>query len=112
MTYFLVRLFGGSNGEKVGRHEVDSLQWWTGAVLTFSVSPTYVWDDLQRAKTGVGFMSFRAALFSTSQLSYRHSPMRMATTSRGREIEQTRSLGITGHGHGLAVDPERSPGWT
>jgi hypothetical protein len=94
MTYFLVRLFGGSNGEKVGRHEVDSLQWWTGAVLTFSVSPTYVWDDLQRAKTGVGFMSFRAALFSTSQLSYRHSPMRMATTPTHtliRTIQRTRN---------------------
>jgi hypothetical protein len=41
MTYFLVRLFGGSSGDKVGRHEVDSLQWWTGAVLTFSVSLVY-----------------------------------------------------------------------
>lgn len=46
MTYFLVRLFGGSNGEKVGRYEVDSLQWWTGAVLTFSVSLMHVRDVL------------------------------------------------------------------
>lgn len=35
LTYFLVKLFGGSDA-KVGKHDIDGIQWWTGAVLLFS----------------------------------------------------------------------------
>jgi zinc transporter 9 len=37
LTYLLIKLFGGSNGT-VHKGDVDSLQWWTGVVLLFSVS--------------------------------------------------------------------------
>ena len=118
MTYFLVRLFGGSNGEKVGRHEVDSLQWWTGAVLTFSVSvTTYIPNGPRRVETDLGLPGRHVSLCRNCHLATfrrrwsQHPRTRSHARSRGRETEQTHSVGIIGHGHGLAVDPERSLGW-
>lgn len=55
LTYLAVRLFGAS--QHVKAHHVDPLQWWTGAVLLFSVSRHFfcglVWHSLQGSLTSL-----------------------------------------------------------
>jgi hypothetical protein len=64
ITFFLVKLFGVSGQHNAG--EIDSLGWWTGIALLFSVSP------LPLCRTE---LIFRAVHSYMSQLSFSHFQM-------------------------------------
>jgi zinc transporter 9 len=51
ITFFLVKAFGWG-GAQHGAHEVDSLGWWTGIALLFSVSVTYYQSAYANVKGG------------------------------------------------------------
>ena len=81
LTYLAVRLFGAS--QHVKAHHVDPLQWWTGAVLLFSVSRHFfcglVWHSLQGSLTslsdqGGSFLYVATVISPLSDSDSHHTP--------------------------------------
>lgn len=119
LTYFLVKLFGGSDAH-VGKHDIDGIQWWTGAVLLFSVSELWSLYTLTR-------FVLTTALFSP-HISGRHIPLRghrhlppirlgqpqyarprPYTRPGRRKAQQGCPSQSPGRGDGAAPDPECRP---